>query len=175
MKNQSSNFSHKLGKWMIVLSWVGAIALMTLLFNNILEKKYNPNQNLSTHVLGDGSKEVVLQSSRHGHYVASGKINSVPVVFLVDTGASFVSVPEKIANKAGLKKGRPITATTANGNITVYTTILDEISLGEIVLNNVRADINPHMRGEEILLGMSFLRNLTVTHEDGMLTIRQYY
>jgi len=162
-----------IGKWMIVLSWIAALALMTLLFTNILDKKRNPNQNVSTHVHGDGSKEVVLQSSRHGHYIASGKINSHPVVLLVDTGASFVSIPENVANKGGLKKGAPLTVSTANGNITVYSTVLDEISIGEIVLNGVRADINPYMDGDEILLGMSFLRNLSVTHKDGLLTIRQ--
>ena len=173
MSEQEKDFSRTAGKWMIVLSWLVVIGLMTLLFNNVIDKKYNPNQNLATKILSDGSKEVVLQSSQHGHYVASGEINSIPVVFLVDTGASFVSVPEKVANRAGLKKGRPITSTTANGNITVYSTTLDEISLGDIVLHNIRADINPHMQGEEILLGMSFLRNLSITHEDGTLTIRQ--
>ena len=173
MAEQEKDFSRSAGKWMIILSWVSAIGLMTLLFGNILDKKYNPNQNISTHIHNDGSKEVVLQSSRHGHYVASGKINAVPVVFLVDTGASFVSVPEAVAKKAGLEKGRPIIASTANGNITVYSTVLNEISIGDIVLNNVRADINPHMHGDEILLGMSFLRNLSVTHQDGELTIRQ--
>lgn len=171
--DKDNNFATTAGKWMIVFSWVAAIALMTLLFTNILDRKYNPNQNVSTQVFANGSKEVVLQSSRHGHYIASGKINSQPVVFLVDTGASFVSVPEKVANKVGLEKGRPVTVATANGNITVYTTILNEISIGDITLYNVRADINPHMHGEEILLGMSFLRDLSVTHEDGTLTIRQ--
>ncbi len=173
MSNQENNFSATAGKWMIVLSWVAAIGLLTLLFTNVLDNKRNPNQNLSTQVLNNGSKEVVLQSSTHGHYVASGKINDKPVVFLVDTGASFVSVPERVANRVGLKKGSALTASTANGNITVYSTVLERISLGEITLYNVKADINPHMDGEEILLGMSFLRNLSVTHEDGKLSIRQ--
>lgn len=173
MSDQQNNFSATAGKWMIVLSWIAAIGLLTLLFTNMLEKKRNPNQNLNTQVLDNGAKEVILQSSTHGHYVASGKINHKPVTFLVDTGASFVSVPEKVAKRVGLKKGRPITATTANGNITVYATVLDEISIGDIVLRNIRADINPHMHSEEILLGMSFLRNLSVTHQDDMLTIRQ--
>ncbi len=173
MSNQENNFSAIAGKWMIVLSWVAAIGLLTMLFTNVLDNKRNPNQNLSTQVLDNGSKEVVLQSSTHGHYVASGKINDKPVVFLVDTGASFVSVPERVAYRVGLKKGNALTATTANGNITVYSTVLERISLGEITLYNVKADINPHMDGEEILLGMSFLRNLSITHEGGRLTIRQ--
>jgi len=173
MKNGNSNFVSKLGKWMVVLSWIAALGLMTLLFSNVLDNKHNPNQHISTHVTSDGQKQVILESSRYGHYLASGEINNKPVVFLVDTGASFVSVPERVANRVGLQKGSPQTATTANGNITVYSTTLNRISLGDITLYNVRADINPHMDGEEILLGMSFLRNLSVTHEDGNLTIRQ--
>ena len=167
------NYTTTVGKWMIVLSWIVAIGLMTLLFSNILDTKRNPNQNLSTQVLDNGSKEVVLQSSTHGHYIASGKINNKEVVFLVDTGASFVSVPENVAKRVGLIKGSPMTASTANGNITVYTTTLNEVSIGDIVLYDVKADINPHMQGEEILLGMSFLRDLSVTHEGGKLSIRQ--
>jgi aspartyl protease family protein len=173
VSKQENNFSAVAGKWMIVMSWVAAIGLLTLLFTNVLDNKRNPNQHLNTKILDNGSKEVVLQGSTHGHYVASGKINDQPVVFLVDTGASFVSVPERIANRVGLKKGNPLTATTANGNITVYTTMLARISIGDITLYNVKADINPHMDGEEILLGMSFLRNLSISHEDGKLSIRQ--
>jgi len=173
MDNENSNFTEKVGKWMVVLSWIAALGLMTLLFSNILDNKRNPNQQISTHVISGGQKQVVLESSRYGHYVASGKINGKPVEFLVDTGASFVSVPEQVANRVGLEKGRPLTANTANGNVTVYSTSLDRISIGDITLYDVKADINPHMDGEEILLGMSFLRNLSVTHEDGKLSIRQ--
>jgi len=92
---------------------------------------------------------------------------------LVDTGASHVSIPEPVAMKIGLEKGAPFLVNTANGTITVFATILPEISLGEIKLHNVRADINPHMDGDEILLGMSFLRDLSITHQGDQLTIRQ--
>lgn len=172
MDNNQADYSTRAGKWMIVAAWVAALGLLTLLFSNVLDKKYNPNQNLQTSYLGE-SKEVVLQSSRHGHYIATGNINQKPVVFLVDTGASFVSVPESLANQLNLRKGRVSQSTTANGVINTYETILEEISLGEITLNNVRASINPYMQGEEVLLGMSFLRNLEVVHKDGELTIRQ--
>ncbi|MEM8843965.1 MAG: TIGR02281 family clan AA aspartic protease [Pseudomonadota bacterium] len=167
------DFSSSAGKWMIGLSWIVILGLLTLFFSKILDKQYNPNQNVNTSILGDGTKEVVLNSSRHGHYIASGEINSHKVVFLVDTGASFVSIPERLANKIGLTKGTPGIAMTANGNVTVYETVLDRISVGDIVLHDVRANINPGMHGEEVLLGMSFLRNLSLTHAQGQLTIRQ--
>ncbi len=157
---------------MISLAWVSAIILFTLLFSNALDYKRNPNQNVETQLVG-GTKEVVLKSSMHGHYVATGKINETPVEFLVDTGASFVSVPGRLANRLKLTKGAAMRSVTANGAITTYATVLDQISLGEITLSQVQASINPQMSGDEVLLGMSFLRRLEVIHKDEQLTIRQ--
>lgn len=162
----------RIGKWMIVLAWMAVLGLLTVLFTDVLDRKRNPNQNISTNYIGE-TKEVVLDSSMHGHYVATGKINNSSVVFLVDTGASFVSVPASLAKKIGLKKGAAMRSVTANGEITTYATELAEVSLGDITVMNVRASINPHMSEDEVLLGMSFLRRLEVTHKDGQLTIRQ--
>ena len=173
MADEHNDFTASAGKWMIVLTWIIVLGLLTLLFSNIIDKKRNPNQRVVTQQLADGSKEIVLKSSRFGHYVANGKINGQEVVFLVDTGASFVSVPGEVADRIGLVRGAPITAMTANGEIRVYATTLDTITIGDITLYDVRADINPFMNGKEILLGMSFLRNLSVSHADGYLTIRQ--
>ena len=160
------------GRWMISLAWIFALLLLTYLFSNALEHKRNPNRNVETSYIGE-TKQVVLKSSTHGHYVASGQINQLPVVFLVDTGASFVSVPAGLAKKLGLKKGTLMWAQTANGQVSTYATVIDKISLGDISLTNVSASINPHMSGNEVLLGMSFLRQLEVIHKDGELTIRQ--
>ena len=168
---QQRGVSH-IGKWMISLAWVGALALLTVLFTNVLDYKRNPNQNVSTRFDGQ-AKEVVLQSSRFGHYIVTGKINDTPVEFLVDTGASFVSVPEKIAKRLRLKKGLAYRTQTAAGSVTVYETQLEQVSIGDITLYDVKASINPHNNDDEILLGMSFLRRLEVTHKDGQLTIRQ--
>ena len=171
MSNEKTGVT-RAGKWMISLAWVSAIILFTLLFSNALDYKRNPNQNVETQLVG-GTKEVVLKSSMHGHYVATGKINETPVEFLVDTGASFVSVPAKLAEKLKLKKGLSYQTQTAAGVVTVYETRLDEVSIGDIKLHDVKASINPHNPDDEILLGMSFLRRLEVTHKDGQLTIRQ--
>ncbi len=162
-----------LGKRMIIIAWVMIFGLLIWLFGNLEEFKRNPNQNVETTVSPSGKKEIILKSSRHGHYVATGKINTKKVTFLVDTGASYVSVPDKIATKLNLKKGAPFRVTTANGEIVVYQTNIDSISIGDIELYDIKADINPHMNSNEVLLGMSFLENLTLTHKDGELTIRQ--
>jgi aspartyl protease family protein len=163
----------QLGKGMIIIAWVLIFGLLVWFFGVLETNKRNPNQNVTTQVLSTGKREVVLQSGSYGHYLATGRINNTEVTFLVDTGASYVSVPEKIAKKVGLQKGAPMLVSTANGTVTVYATTLDEVSIGEIKLHNIKADINPHMEGNEILLGMSFLRRLSVSHQGDQLTIRQ--
>ena len=173
MANQQRDFAANMGKWMFVLVWVIGIVMLTQFFSKILDDKRNPNKSLTTLEMEDGSKQVVLRSSQHGHYIANGKINQQDVVFLVDTGASLVSVPAGVAKRIGLVKGAPMSVMTANGSITTYATLLDSVSLGDIPVENVRAGINPYMQGQEILLGMSFLRDLSVTHENGTLTVRQ--
>ncbi len=169
----SEDQNKQLGKGMFIIAWVLIFGMLVWFFGILETNKRNPNQNLSTQKLSSGEKEVVLESSSYGHYIATGKINDTKVTFLVDTGASYVSIPANVAKKIGLIKGAPMLVSTANGNITVYSTMLDEVSIGEIKLFDIKANINPHMHGGEILLGMSFLRDLSVTHAGDQLTIRQ--
>ena len=51
--------------------------------------------------------------------------------------------------------------------------VLDEVSLGGITLNRVRASINPNMPQGEVLLGMSFLKHVEFSQRGDTLTIRQ--
>ena len=139
---------------MISLAWIGILVLLTILFSKFLENKREAQEQVVSQLSSVGYRQVILRSGASGHYLAKGKINRQPVRFLVDTGASYVTVPATVAARLGLKKGSEMQANTANGMITVYTTRLSSISLGEITLRNVRASINPYMQGEEILLGM---------------------
>ena len=167
------NFQKRLGKGMTVLGWVFVLGLLTVYFSEYLDKQHNPNQNLALNQAGN-HKEVQLQRNRYGHYVATGMINNKSVVFILDTGATDISIPEKVARRLKLKAGIKIPVYTANGQIDVYATILDRVSLGAIELHDVSANINPFMQGEEILLGMSFLRHLDFSQEGDKLLIRQY-
>ncbi|NOX91599.1 MAG: TIGR02281 family clan AA aspartic protease [Gammaproteobacteria bacterium] len=159
---------------MTVAMWVVIMGLLVMFFQSWQEKQHNPNQDLSLSLDTDGVRELTLQGNRLGHYVASGSINNTPVVFLLDTGASDVSVPEKLAQKIGLKRGRPMVYQTANGSVTVYATRLETVDLGGIVLRQVRASINPGMQGNEVLLGMSFLKHLEFTQRGNTLILKQY-
>lgn len=163
----------RLGGGMIVAAWVAVLAVLTLLFGDRLEELYNPNREVRSVLTGSGERRVRLEQNRQGHYVASGAINGAPVVFLLDTGATEVSVPAGLARRLGLEAGARAVARTANGTVTTWRTTLDRVQLGAIELHRVRAHINPGMSGDEVLLGMSFLRDLDFSQRDGVLTLTQ--
>lgn len=158
------------GKVITILFWLLLMGSLTLFFNGFIQQRDNPNQALLDVEAVSG--EVVLQRNRAGHYLAPGLINGKPVSFLLDTGATHVSVPAGIAEELGLEKGRPSQVSTANGLISVYQTELTTVQLGGIQLQQVRASINPYMPDDVVLLGMSFMKHLDMTQRDGVLTLR---
>jgi aspartyl protease family protein len=164
----------KLGTTMIALMWIIIFALLAVFFSDQLNKQNNPNQSPITTESSTGIKTLVLQRNRQGHYIANGSINNTPVVFMLDTGATDVSIPAKVAQKLKLKQGPSAIYQTANGPVKVSMTRLEHISLGDISLNNVRATINPGFHGDEILLGMSFLKHLEFSQRGNKLTLKQY-
>lgn len=160
----------RMGRLMTHLTWVAILAVLTLFFNNYIDSRDNPNADLA--YINGGDSAVVLQRNRSGHYAAPGRINGERVQFLLDTGATMVSVPSSLADELGLERGAPIRSMTANGTITVYRTELDSVTLGGIHMRNVSATINPGMHEDLVLLGMSFMQHLELTQRDGTLTLR---
>ena len=164
----------RMGATMIFMMWIGIFVLLGLLFSGVLDQQNNPNQQVQTATLSGNIQELVLERNRYGHYVANGTINSQPVVFMLDTGATDVSIPEEIAHRLNLQGGPSAVYQTANGPVRVKLTRLDKISLGEISLYDIRATINPGYKSDQILLGMSFLKHLEFSQRGNRLTLRQY-
>lgn len=172
-ESQNSEFrqTHKFGGWMIYLMWAALLGVIALLMQSWLDRQYNPNRHLSVRGTAEGQPQVILQRNRYGHYVSQGLINGREAVFFLDTGATDVVIPAEIADKYGLKRGSAFQVNTANGIVTVYATRLDSIELGPLQLRDIRASINPHMDGKEVLLGMSFLKHLELTQRKDELLI----
>lgn len=170
--SQPEEQQRRIGKFMVGAMWLLLLGLLTVFFNDVLEKQYNPNQQIAS-VHRDGMAEIVLERNKYGHYVASGMINQQPVVFMLDTGATDISIPAKVARRLGLEAGRPLTYQTANGPAINYATQLESVSLGNITLQNLPASINPNVDHDDVLLGMSFLKHLEFTQKGNTLTLRQ--
>lgn len=167
--------SQRIGQLMVYAAWIIAVGLLTWFFSHWLDKENNPNQRFESQITEQGVREIKLVRNRYGHYVATGSINGYPVDFLLDTGATTLSIPQPIAQRIGLKPIAPYQVQTANGVITVYATLIDRIDLGAISLRNVRGHINPYMdENDEILLGMTVLKRLELIQRGNTLTLRQY-
>ncbi len=159
---------------MIVATWASLVVLLSLIFSNILDKQKNPNQEPKVNYGKAGVAEVVLEQNRAGHYVATGKINGYSVVFLVDTGATDVALSRQLADKLSLPRGAVFNSRTANGTVKSIQTRLNHVQLGSIKITNVEASILPTMRENEVLLGMSFLKQLELVQRGSRLTLRKY-
>lgn len=157
---------------MQAIAWLLLLGLGVAYFSDFLGKQHNPNQSVETRFGQDGAHEVVLKRNKFGHYVSSGEINGQAVTFLLDTGATGVAIPQAIATKLGLRRGRAYTTTTANGQSTSYAVTLDSVSVGTIVQHDVRAAISPGYRADEVLLGMSFLKHIEFSQRGDTLTLR---
>ncbi len=162
----------RLGHKFIIAMWIALMIMVFFLFNKLLERDYNPNQQVLMQNI-DKQRVVILKRNRYGHYVTQGKINNHSVTFMLDTGASDISIPDKIAKKLKLSYGQERQYQTANGTITAYLTTLESVSIGNIKLQNVRASINPKMDHDEILMGMSFLKYIEFTQRGDTLILRQ--
>ena len=115
-------------------------------------------------------KRLDLLQTREGHYFSSGTINQLPVVFMIDTGATNVSISSELASRAGIKKCSPKLVSTANGNVNACTTIVPKISFGKFKLDNVEVTIMPNM-SSDALLGMNVLKNFRIEQVDKVMRI----
>lgn len=164
----------RIGRAMLLGAWVAGIALLVLFFNGFVERQTNPNPDPAARSDLQGVPEVVLRRNRAGHYVAGGRINGEPVVFLLDTGATNVALPLNVARRLDLPLRPGGMSRTANGEVQTWTTRLDSVDLGGLVARNVRASVLPNMPGEEILLGMSYLKRLELIQRGDTLTLRPH-
>ena len=144
------------------------LGMFYLYFENSLQARTHPNRALQ---IAPGS-ELVLKRSHDGHYVFPGTINGEPVTFLLDTGATLVSVPAHLGVELGLKPGARQQAITANGTVTTRATRIDALAFGPFEIRAVPASLNPGMRDSQVLLGMSVLKHLEFTQRGDTLILR---
>ena len=160
------------GRVLLILAWCAGLFLATRFFGEWEARQNNPNVIVSSEQ-GDGFIEVKLVSNQQGHFVASGQINGQPVDFMLDTGATDVSIPAGLARRLKLEEGFGVTLSTANGLSQGYRTRIDRLQVGDIVLRDVRALVAPGLDGNQVLLGMSALNKLEFTQRGGTMLLRQ--
>ncbi len=159
------------GLGMMLLFWALFIGMGTWWFQGYLENQRNPNAHLVNAVTGEGDA-VTLERNRSGHFVATGRINGEPVDFLLDTGATYVAVPDDLADRLGLERSGSTWFNTANGRVRGDLTTIDEISLGGFSARDVAGSISTGLDGETALLGMSFLNRFDIEISNAQMVLR---
>jgi len=121
-------------------------------------------------------ESLVLTADLQGHFVANGEVNGRAVRFVVDTGATLISLPAIDARRLGIEylKGQKAMMSTANGNAPAYLVKLDTVRVGGVTIHGVDAVV---MEGglPVPLLGMSFLNRMDMRRDGDIMTLTKRY
>ena len=133
-------------------------------------------QNVAAQPSGGGPATAILTADVAGHFYTTGNINGSSVRFLVDTGASMISLGASDARRIGIdaSRGQRGITNTANGQAVVSRVKLDTVRVGEIVLNNVDALVHQQDM-PMVLLGMSFLNRMEMQRNGETMTLKKRY
>jgi aspartyl protease family protein len=146
--------SLKWGPTAIVVFWIAVMGLLYAAMTHYLKPKP-----ISVSSTGD----LVIPRARDGHFYASGLVNGKPVNFMVDTGASLVTVSEQFARTAGISTGMPTVFKTANGDLPGRIVSDIPVTLGPMNVSGVRIGVG--LVGDNVgdaLLGQSFLSKFEI-------------
>jgi len=123
-----------------------------------------------------GGSQIVLTAGSGGHFMTAGAINGRAVRFMVDTGATSVSMSIAEAEHIGLdyRSGQRGFVSTANGNAPAYKVRLGEVRVGDVVVYDVEATVLPAQM-DFILLGNSFLTRFQMKRENETLTLSKRF
>ncbi|MCZ7484247.1 TIGR02281 family clan AA aspartic protease [Rhizobium rhizogenes] len=107
---------------------------------------------------------ISLKADARGHFNATFRINGKSIDGLVDTGASMVAINETIARRLGYGVNSldyKYAISTANGQTMAAYVKLDRVEIGPIRVQNVDAMVLKDNALSNMLIGMSFLKQLS--------------
>jgi aspartyl protease family protein len=112
--------------------------------------------------------------SNGGTYSVSGSINGRMTSFLVDTGASYVTMSAYRAQSLGLDftNARKVMVNTANGKTTAHVFRVKSVMIGGIELKNIEAAVIHNMPDDKVLLGMSYLSKVEMEQKNGLMVLK---
>ncbi|MGA0569675.1 retropepsin-like aspartic protease family protein [Variovorax sp. VNK109] len=126
-------------------------------------------------VAGQGTR-IVLPVSSGGHFTTGGFINGKPVQFVVDTGATVISIGVSDAQRLGLQytSGSRVNMHTANGNSIGYLMTLDSVRINDVEVFGVQAVVTPQPM-PVVLLGNSYLSRFSMRRDSDQLVLEKRY
>ena len=126
----------------------------------------------------DSRPQVTLAQARNGMFTVDAAINGSPLPFIVDTGATTISLDAAMAQQIGLnyRKGTPGWSGTVNGLVRSWHVKLDSVAVGPIILYGVDATVREGPgTGGVGLLGMTFLSRVEMKRSGDSLTLTKRF
>lgn len=155
------------GLWVLVISGIATFYLYRSDLGNRFMSAIDPAGVVST------DEGLMIHRSRDGHFWLKARMNGVPVLFMVDTGASNVVLSPDDARSVGLNMGVldfSGRASTANGEVAYARATVSSMGLGDAIFYDVPVTINgTHMDGS--LLGMTILNKFSSVEFRGDILI----
>lgn len=117
---------------------------------------------------------LVLRADSRGHFIERGSIDGHTVQFMVDTGASAVTLSRTDADRLKLRYqgGERVRLHTANGESQGWRIRLSKVRLGDIELAGVQAVVTPTDM-PYVLLGNNFLAEFDMTRSGNQMVLRK--
>ncbi len=169
MPTPSIQKTARFGALAIAAVWLAVAGALYLVFERM---EQNRQASLKPYSLSSG--DLVIPRQRDGHFHVAGEVNRQPVTFLVDTGASHVSVSQELAQQAGLPAGQNITLHTANGQRLGQLVRGVPVRAGHLVLNDTSITVGLNgMQPAQALLGQAFLKHFDVEIRRDEMVLRQ--
>jgi len=119
---------------------------------------------------------IVLSADSGGHFVAQGLLNSRPVQFMIDTGATTIGISVTDADRIGLiyKQGQPVHVATANGTVPGWKVKLSSVRVNDVEVREIDAIVTP-ITMPFVLLGNSYLSRFQMTRNNEQMVLEKRY
>jgi aspartyl protease family protein len=116
---------------------------------------------------------VTLHADEMGHFFGQLKINGVSLKYIVDSGASNVTMNSYDAKRANIDytKGDVVGLLTPAGEVKAFSLNLNGVMIGEAIINDVKATIVEGSSPPYVLLGISAQRKLDVKRDNAVMTL----
>lgn len=145
--------------------------------NNGLQATYALDNRISgSYGKPSGIQTVTLTPDKQGMYWVTGSVNGVEMRFVVDTGATLISMNRHEAERIGIDykaQGARAISNTAGGVDTVYVVRLQKVKIGDILLRDIFAAIHDGDYPAVTLLGNSFLNRIDMEREGRIMKFRK--
>jgi aspartyl protease family protein len=124
----------------------------------------------------NNSRSLEIKAGNGGHFQVEARVDGRRLAFVVDTGASQITIRASDAARLGFHpspRDYTLKINTANGEGRAARVELRMLEVGDIIVRDIVAIVVPDEALSVNLLGMSFLSRVRWTHERGRLVLEQ--